>query len=78
MGLKMLHVNYKGVTLEMGYIDLDQMLGLELFSMTKWFSASERKIKPLRCFPIYYTKVGTEKPVWSIDDDNFLFKFLEL
>ena len=50
MGLKMFHVLYKGETLAISYIDLDQILGLELFNMTKWFLRSEKKIEPLDIF----------------------------
>ena len=39
---------------------------------------SERKIEPPRYFSFYYIKLGTKKPVWSIDDDNSLLEFLEL
>ena len=62
----------------MGYIDPDQMLGLELFNMAKWFLRSKKKIEPPRYFSFYYTRPGTQKPIWSIDDDKSLLEFLGL
>ena len=71
-------MTYKGEILEMGYINFDQMLGLELLNMTKWLLRSENKIEPPWYFSFYYTKSGTKKPVWSMNDDNSLLEFLEL